>query len=768
MPEGKKTYKVDETVYDIPVDKEQTFLQKYPNAIALKSFIVDKDTFDIPDDKVEKFLQKYPNAKPTFEEKPLKKKDEPKQQSQNMQLPAYGKDLLQDPKSPTQPTSQQGTSQPQSYKDFTPPQERSYATTVAPTYVDITSPKAREANEKYALQVISEEISNLKVAPKQEQPFSLNRPEEQNESDGDFNMRMPKPASESLEIINQTVSSLYPDLKTTDVDENGNVVYTNALDEGITRLALNQKRIQAEKDAQTNSLIAETAGMSGMAKMGVQLMAGTTALAADIVSLVPQLLAAGMELTGSASNGAYSELMGISEGLRGYSEGQRNVQKAIKISSGISEKQIQQGATKTMMEDPINGLMLLGYDTIDAIPSMAAIVTAPEVSISRLGAVSLGRAGAAEASLASTMTSSVYRQALQSAAKTLGMRSNLGILALAGTEGRSGYEDAIESGLSDAEAVAIGTIKGASMYVMEHFFMGAEDMLRKSISEFGSEATKKTLRESLKKYSKELPDQFIKEGLLEEGIVNLVGQIVDAVATGKEFNVYSFIDESLIGGMMGVSMTTASTATDVASSAYSTYATNANIKRLSKAAKTIREQIESDETTKTDKDILVGELSRIEKELADKKQQLKETVSSYNDEDKKRYQEINQEILLNSDKYRKSENEIVKSAILETTRELVNERASLENKYKQDNQEVAKDEVTKDDTVTDAVSDTVTEGVKDEVFTTPKNDALTPTIAKNEPVNETVLSEAINEAYSELDRVQKNETINAEDKAIME
>ena len=74
MGEELKTYKADGTVYDIPPEKEESFLTKYPKAEELRSFVVDKDTFDIPVNKEASFLSKYPDAVPTFG---IKKKDGP-------------------------------------------------------------------------------------------------------------------------------------------------------------------------------------------------------------------------------------------------------------------------------------------------------------------------------------------------------------------------------------------------------------------------------------------------------------------------------------------------------------------------------------------------------------------------------------------------------------------------------------------------------------------------------------------------------------------
>ncbi|MFT4154718.1 hypothetical protein [Parafilimonas sp.] len=64
MPDGKKSYKVGNDIYDIPEEKADSFLKKYPNAVQVQSYTVDKDTFDIPVQKVESFLKAYPSAKP--------------------------------------------------------------------------------------------------------------------------------------------------------------------------------------------------------------------------------------------------------------------------------------------------------------------------------------------------------------------------------------------------------------------------------------------------------------------------------------------------------------------------------------------------------------------------------------------------------------------------------------------------------------------------------------------------------------------------------
>ena len=62
MGDDIKTYKVKGETYDIPSEKTDDFLTKFPEAEELKSYIVDKDTFDIPVNKEADFLNKYPNS----------------------------------------------------------------------------------------------------------------------------------------------------------------------------------------------------------------------------------------------------------------------------------------------------------------------------------------------------------------------------------------------------------------------------------------------------------------------------------------------------------------------------------------------------------------------------------------------------------------------------------------------------------------------------------------------------------------------------------
>jgi len=70
MPtDGTVSYKTNEGVYDIPVEKQQDFLKQNPHAEEVKSFIQGKDTFDIPINKVNDFTKQYPDAQP------LKKKE---------------------------------------------------------------------------------------------------------------------------------------------------------------------------------------------------------------------------------------------------------------------------------------------------------------------------------------------------------------------------------------------------------------------------------------------------------------------------------------------------------------------------------------------------------------------------------------------------------------------------------------------------------------------------------------------------------------------
>ena len=52
------------TIYDIPLDKVQDFLNDMPEAIEIKSFRIGMDTFNIPLEKLPEFLKNNPNSEP--------------------------------------------------------------------------------------------------------------------------------------------------------------------------------------------------------------------------------------------------------------------------------------------------------------------------------------------------------------------------------------------------------------------------------------------------------------------------------------------------------------------------------------------------------------------------------------------------------------------------------------------------------------------------------------------------------------------------------
>jgi len=62
MPNGKKSYKVGEEVYDIPSNEVNKFITDFPGAIEVETYLVGKDTFDIPIPEVKSFLASNPKA----------------------------------------------------------------------------------------------------------------------------------------------------------------------------------------------------------------------------------------------------------------------------------------------------------------------------------------------------------------------------------------------------------------------------------------------------------------------------------------------------------------------------------------------------------------------------------------------------------------------------------------------------------------------------------------------------------------------------------
>jgi methylphosphotriester-DNA--protein-cysteine methyltransferase len=70
----KKTYKINEDIYDIEESDVSSFLKQAPNAKEVKSFLIGKDTFDVEIPDVDAFLKQVPDAKPLFDE--VKKKEQ--------------------------------------------------------------------------------------------------------------------------------------------------------------------------------------------------------------------------------------------------------------------------------------------------------------------------------------------------------------------------------------------------------------------------------------------------------------------------------------------------------------------------------------------------------------------------------------------------------------------------------------------------------------------------------------------------------------------
>lgn len=70
----KKTYKVGNSVFDIPDTEAESFLKDNSNAIEMKSFVSGKDTFDIPLKEVDLFIKDNPTAKPLYDDEVVEKK----------------------------------------------------------------------------------------------------------------------------------------------------------------------------------------------------------------------------------------------------------------------------------------------------------------------------------------------------------------------------------------------------------------------------------------------------------------------------------------------------------------------------------------------------------------------------------------------------------------------------------------------------------------------------------------------------------------------
>lgn len=58
------TFKVSDQIFDVPDERVNAFLVRFPNATEVQSFIENADTFDVPTDRIEAFMRKVPDAIP--------------------------------------------------------------------------------------------------------------------------------------------------------------------------------------------------------------------------------------------------------------------------------------------------------------------------------------------------------------------------------------------------------------------------------------------------------------------------------------------------------------------------------------------------------------------------------------------------------------------------------------------------------------------------------------------------------------------------------
>jgi hypothetical protein len=586
------------------------------------------------------------------------------------------KQVGQKSQQPSQQVSQQppASSKPvslSSYKDVAPPSTQEVAATTAEQRkpIDITSEKARPALQRNAATKIAESTERLMKTP-------------EHDYEG---------IDKAKQEIDTEIKFLYPDVETTEIDENGNLQYNDKfydLAEKVMADAYAEEKIAEEMRLQG---VADFSGLSPIGKLGAEFVLSFDALAANTLSMVSSW---GEMAVGSDD---YS----VANYFRKSAEEYEKSIVDIKLSKGISRDQIEKGGWQTLVEgDAVNGLSLMMSTIVQAAPTMAMIIAAPEVQLSRMLALRASRAGAVIPNMVgSTATTGmqVTKEMLKQTAETLGTKTNTGIALLSAMEAKDTYEDALANGKTDLEALAIATTKAMATYVGEHMFMGAEQQVRESIVNFGAKKAKKDAATKFKDIVAELRETAGKEGFMEEGTINLVGQIVDNIADGKPFNFYSFLDESTAGIGMGVGATLTSKAIQSAGSLYSTVATNADLRKMGKQIATMKKEINSGELSAQEKSIMTQELSRIEQEYRNVAKDVAQKVDSYEDADKQRFVEINQEILATFDVYRNSENDNVKAVAANSIRELIAERNAIESKYGEPAVDVAGDVAVKDE-----------------------------------------------------------------------
>lgn len=339
--------------------------------------------------------------------------------------------------------------------------------------------------------------------------------------------------------------------------------------------------------------------------------------------------------------------------------------------------------------------------------------------------------------------------------------------------------------ITHGEKILRSALIGGVEILSERIFAGDINAMRKAL---GEKELKAYILGNIKGTKSAFLNQAGQESF-EELFSGVVGQVINHIADGTEYNIGELVDQALIGG---VSVTPTAGLSYVASRGQRSSASSVRKSEMSAINESIL-KLKSDLKTEG---ISNEEKSVISEKLDGEKSKLYEVsfedvafYDSFSKEDISRVIEINNEIYNNNIKAETALTISGKESYNEKITALQQEKTSIEQKYTQKsfgaggkiiegNKVVTNQEVTDD-----GINEGVTEGVispntrqsgENMSRTSPiiatetsKLEAASAVVSRGQAINDVVLEDAISEGYSALDAIEKDETMSPDDKAIM-
>lgn len=369
--------------------------------------------------------------------------------------------------------------------------------------------------------------------------------------------------------------------------------------------------------------------------------------------------------------------------------------------ASLTPEQIKNGISANIFEkgDYKAAALNFTYDLLGTIPQVLVAAYSPNAGVNNMGRLAIINPA---------------RTALTAPSlKALGKDGfNLGVMAMANEKGQDSYKEAIESGLTPAQATTSATFKSLATLMSESIFTSDLQKLRgtaqgRSLANEIMANKSKVIKDIITK----LPKEYLETGseeALEELFEGIVDGTVDYLMTGKPINLYELTDQAVVGLGAGGATSVKSNLSQL----LSVIRTDPKQLEAQKELNNILQYIQNNpDLDPTQVDSLEREAQRIKDNIDAYAKDKQAGLDDLSDEDAEKYVSLSQEIANNLDIIKNIDDESAKASMERRTQELINEREAL---VKSSQEKAGAGETIEFDTEIDAETDAVSDAV-DEV-----------------------------------------------------